>query len=125
MTSTDATPVAAAQLPTAIAAYLAAHDRRDVPAALACFGDDPTVIDDGRTYRGVDAIRDWLDRSGAEYQYTARLLDAARTGAERYVVRQRLEGNFPGGVVDLAYRFALVGRAGTDGVRIAELVIAP
>ena len=31
----------------------------------------------------------------------------------------RLEGDFPGGVVDLDYRFTV------DGDRIAELVIAP
>ena len=36
-----------------------------------------------------------------------------------WVATNRLEGDFPGGVVDLRYRFAM------DGDLIAELVIAP
>jgi hypothetical protein len=35
------------------------------------------------------------------------------------VAVNHLEGNFPGGVVDLAYRFTM------DGDLIAQLVIAP
>jgi hypothetical protein len=35
------------------------------------------------------------------------------------VIRNRLEGNFPGNIVDLDYRFTL------EGDRIASLTIAP
>jgi hypothetical protein len=38
---------------------------------------------------------------------------------EHWVVVNHLEGDFPGGAVDLAYRFTLVAD------RIGELVIAP
>ena len=40
-------------------------------------------------------------------------------GTSRWVVRQRLEGDFPGGVVELDYRFVL------SGGLISELVISP
>jgi len=47
------------------------------------------------------------------------LLDAEEEQPNLWLVRNRLEGNFPGGVVDLGYRFVLV-----EGL-IADLVIAP
>jgi hypothetical protein len=40
-------------------------------------------------------------------------------GADTWLVTNRLEGDFPGGIVDLGYRFRLTGDA------IAELLIAP
>ncbi|NEE61243.1 nuclear transport factor 2 family protein, partial [Streptomyces sp. SID8455] len=43
------------------------------------------------------------------YTYTTELLGAQRTDAERWTVTQRLEGDFPGGLVDLRFQFALGG----------------
>ncbi|MEX0664731.1 MAG: hypothetical protein WD598_08170 [Acidimicrobiia bacterium] len=47
------------------------------------------------------------------------MLSAEAVGPGTWVVVNRLEGDFPGGVVDLRYRFAV-----TDGL-ISELVIGP
>lgn len=53
-----------------------------------------------------------------EYSYTAEFTGASTT-ATGVDVGQHLEGDFPGGVVDLNYRFTL------DSAAIRRLVIEP
>ncbi len=116
---TAATPIDPADLPASIHDFLAAHAAHDTDAALAHFGDDAVVVDDGRKYRGVDGLTDFLGRAGSEFTYTTELVGASRLDHEHWMVVHHLEGDFPGGVVDLTYSFTL------DGDRITELVIAP
>jgi hypothetical protein len=107
------------EVPEVIRRYFVAHDRREIEAALAAFAQDGRVFDDGHEYRGQDAIHDWLARASTEFTYTRTLLGAAAEESGVWLVRNRLEGNFPGGLVDLAYRFRL------DGDLIVDLVIQP
>lgn len=107
------------QLPATIRDYLAAHDAGDVDSALRAFAPTAVVVDDGVTYRGTDEVRRFLTKAGAEFTYTSTLLAAERTDDAHWVATKHLEGDFPGGVVDLRYRFVMVGDS------IAELVIAP
>lgn len=108
-----------AQLPEVIARYQDAHDRRDTPTALATFTDDARVVDDGHEFVGTDEIRRFLDTAAAEFTFTRTLLRAESEGDGGWLVINHIEGDFPGGVVDLRYRFRL------EGDRIAELLIAP
>lgn len=109
-----------ADLPEVVSRYLRAHDLRDIPTAETALAPEATVTDDGHTYEGQAAIRRWLEREGSQYTYTTTPLGAERHGPDEYTVVQRLEGDFPGGKVDLRFRFVL----DTDG-RISRLVIAP
>lgn len=52
------------------------------------------------------------------YTYTTTPLGQRSGDGGRWMVLVRLEGNFPGGVVDLRYQFVV------DGDRIGDLVIA-
>lgn len=105
-------------LPAAVARYLrdAIDDR---PSTLGTFAPDARITDEGRDHDGVEAIRDWLNSAGSEYTYTTTYLGQRSDGPDRCVVATRIEGDFPGGVADLRYRFTL------EGDRIRELVIAP
>ncbi|MCZ2830754.1 nuclear transport factor 2 family protein [Modestobacter sp. VKM Ac-2986] len=114
MTDTELT-----DLPTTVRTYLTAHEARDTGAALAAFTADAEVTDEGLTHRGTDEVRRWLGTSSAEYTFTTELTGAERLDDEHWVVTSHLEGDFPGGVVDLRYRFTL------RGDRIAVLTIAP
>ena len=116
---TTPTSIPPAQLPVPILGYLAAHEARDAEAALPAFTPTAVVVDDGATYRGTDEIRGFLSKAGSQFTYTTTLVAAERTDKAHWVATNRLEGNFPGGVVDLRYRFTM------EGDRIAELVIAP
>ncbi|GAA0452108.1 nuclear transport factor 2 family protein [Streptomyces olivaceiscleroticus] len=113
-------PVDVADLPEVVTHYLRAHEAKDVAAAEATFAPEATVTDEGRTYRGPVAIRGWLEQTGTQYTYTTALIGAERHGPDRYTAVQHLEGDFPGGQVDLCYRFVL-----DEQRRISRLDIAP
>ncbi|MEU6699615.1 nuclear transport factor 2 family protein [Pseudonocardia sp. NPDC046786] len=105
-------------LPGTVKTFMAALDAQEFDRALATFTSDAVVTDDGRDYAGTDKIRTWLATAVTEYTYTATFTGASATdgGVD---VGQHLEGDFPGGVVDLNYRFTL------DGAAIRRLVIEP
>ncbi|WP_210569127.1 nuclear transport factor 2 family protein [Streptomyces sp. GESEQ-4] len=106
-------------LPEVITRYLNAHRAHDTAGAITAFTREATVIDDGHTYEGAEAIGEWLDRSATEFSYTIHLTGAQQTDATRYIATHHLEGDFPGGTVDLRYQFTL-----HDGL-IERLVIEP
>jgi hypothetical protein len=107
------------ELPEVVSRYQDAHDRQDTAVALSAFAPDARVVDDGLEYRGSDEIRDWLDRASSEYTFTRSLVSAEPDGDDTWLVINHLEGDFPGGVVDLRYQFVVAGDL------ISELVIAP
>jgi ketosteroid isomerase-like protein len=107
------------ELPQTITAYLDAQRARDADAAVRHLTPDATVTDEGHTHRGHAEIGDWIRRAGSEYSYTTTLTATERLDDDHYVAVHHLEGDFPGGVADLNYRFTL--RHG----QIARLVIAP
>jgi hypothetical protein len=99
--------VVPAELPDAITTYLDGHRAHDVDLAVSSFTADGSVTDDGRTHAGRDAIRAWLSRSAGEFTYTVEPTGAERIDDDQYDVTQHLEGNFPGGQVDLHFRFTM------------------
>ena len=98
-----------ASLPEAVRRYQEAHDHHDTEAALSAFTSDATVTDENRTYQGSDQIRRWLDSAATEFTYTRTFVNAAETAPDAWVVVNHLEGDFPGGRVDLHYRYTLAG----------------
>jgi hypothetical protein len=105
--------------PASIAQYLRAVDSDDVPGSLGVLTPDAVVVDDGSTYTGGD-IADWRSRSESEFTFTRDFRGLEVIDASRFVARYRLEGNFPGGTVDLRFTFTLA-----DDGRIRLLEIAP
>ncbi|MPY30179.1 nuclear transport factor 2 family protein [Streptomyces adustus] len=117
--SSSSTPVEHDGLPEVIRRYLTVHNRGDASASASLMTPDAHVTDDGKTYGGLPAIERWLDRAASEYTYATTCLGAAQDGPDRWTVTQRLDGDFPGGTIDLRYAFTL------DGGLISRLVIAP
>ena len=109
----------AIKAPKAIEAYQTAHDRRDIPTALAQFTDNATVVDDGTTYHGITGVESFLRTAASEYTFTRTPISAEEIAPDRWLVTNHLEGDFPGGQVDLSYEFHLA-----NGL-ITHLVIAP
>jgi hypothetical protein len=109
-----------ADLPQPITTYLDRSQGNQRRTAIEAFAPDAIVIDDGHQYRGTSEIAVWLDRVVSEYEYTTTFLRAERDEHSTLVVN-RLEGTFPGGIVDLKYRFVLNGQ----NAAIRELTIAP
>lgn len=105
-------------LPGNIKTFMTALSTPHDGCAVATFTADAVVTDEGRNYTGRDEIGAWLTASAGEYTHTSEFTGATTTDTT-IDVGQHLEGNFPGGVVDLHYRFTL------DGASISRLVIEP
>jgi hypothetical protein len=103
--------------PEVIARFLTAELADDIPAMADCFRPDAVVLDEGVTYLGRDEIVGWREKAAAAYQYTTAVLGSTAIGADGVKVVEHLEGNFPGGLADLEYLFAL-----RDG-RVAALMV--
>lgn len=116
---TSSTTIQPAELPATIRGYLAAHAARDIGSAGGAFSPAAVVVDQGQTFRGEEEVGEFLRGAGAEFTYTTELIAARRIDDHRWTATNRLEGDFPGGVTELDYRFTMVGDL------IAELVIAP
>jgi ketosteroid isomerase-like protein len=115
---TTSTSIQSAELPATIRDYLAAHAARDVDTALGAFAPFAVVVDQDQTFRGAEEILRFLRQAGAEFSYTTELTGAERVDDTHWVATIRLGGDFPGGVADLSYSFAM------EGELITELVIA-
>ena len=98
--------------------YFDVVDAEDPEALVALTTADVVVADDGTTWRGHDGVREWRANVVRQWDYTTELTGVRSTGAT-HVVTGHLEGNFPGGEVDLYYLFELA-----DDV-IARLEISP
>jgi ketosteroid isomerase-like protein len=105
--------------PGVVTRYFTAQAARDFDTLVTLFAADAVLIDDGQTMRGANEIRGWRENVASAYKYTTELLDVEIAGEGKYVARVHLEGDFPGGTVDLRYRFTI------DGERIPRLEIAP
>ena len=104
-------------LPQPIAAYFTA-DKSDSDAVSRCFTKTAVVQDEGHTYRGRTAIKQWKAEASSKYQYTSEPFACEHDG-EKFVVTSRLTGNFPGSPVNLRFFFGL------EGEQIASLEIKP
>jgi ketosteroid isomerase-like protein len=93
--------------PSVVTRYLAAADTSDIPALADCFTADGTVLDEGRTYRGRAEIIGWRKALAGTWTYTSATTGSDRISAKEYRVSVHIEGDFPGGVADLTYRFTL------------------
>ena len=105
------------ELPATISAFLAAHSAREADAAVRTFTHDAVVVDQDETFRGTEQVLDFLHNAGSQFTYTTELISARREDDDHWAVVNRIEGDFPGNVADLTYRFTL-----TDDL-ISELTI--
>lgn len=103
-------------LPQPIALYVAAENAGETASLDKCFTTAATVRDEGQTYRGLAAIREW--KAETKRKYNHRMTPLRLTEREGITLLEaRLDGDFPGSPVTLQFRFAL------EGDRIAALEI--
>src|SRR5206468_11967912 len=89
-----------------LAAYIAASNAHNADLLIACFTPDAVVADEGQTYRGLDAIRQWLAKTQAAYASTLEALHDPGQRSET-VVTCRVTGTFPGSPIDVRFFFTL------------------
>ena len=103
-------------LPPSLVAYLNSEATTDVESLANCFAADAVVHDEGRTIRGLDAIKAWKKDAKAKYQYAVTPLDAVQDQAT-VTMRARLSGKFAGSPIEVTYRFVLIN----DKIALLEI----
>src|SRR6266849_2176724 len=93
-------------LPEPVAAYIAAETAHQTGAFAQCFADDAVVRDEGRTIKGLAAIKEWKAETTKKYQHTVEpVVSVEKDG--KTVVTGRVSGNFPGSPIELQFVFGL------------------
>ncbi len=100
--------------PDVIGRYYAAAAADDIDAVVACFSPQAHVLDEDQHYRGVPEIRRWRESVASRYTYTSEITAVEQVSDDEYVVATHLEGDFPGGVVDLEQKFTVSGELITE-----------
>ncbi|WNV88477.1 nuclear transport factor 2 family protein [Umezawaea sp. Da 62-37] len=103
--------------PAVVTRYLKAADAGDALAVAECFAEDGTVVDEGVLHRGRAEIVGWREETASRWTYTSTVTGSEPVGEGRFRVTAHLEGDFPGGQVDLGFDFTV-----HDGL-ISALVI--
>ena len=93
-------------LPKPIELYVKAENSGDAEALSECFAPDATVRDEGRTYRGLAAIKEWKAQTKKKYNHTVAPLAVTRRDGQT-ILKAQLSGNFPGSPVILEFVFTL------------------
>ena len=96
------------QLPAPIDRYVQIANSGTAEALPECFAPDAIVHDEGQTYEGVAAIKDWMAATKKKYDHTVAPLELAERGGKS-VLKARLTGNFPGSPVTVNFSFVLAG----------------
>ena len=94
------------RLNPAIAAYIEESNAHDIEALTARFKTDAVVADEGHTYRGIEEIRRWIEKTHSEYRFTLEALDFVEEGGET-IVTCLVAGTFPGSPIRLRFFFTL------------------
>jgi len=93
-------------LPRPIDLYVKIENAGDVETLSECFASDAAVRDEGHTYEGLAAIKEWKAETKKKYNHAvAPLAVAHRDG--KTVLEAKLTGNFPGSPVALEFSFVL------------------
>jgi hypothetical protein len=96
------------QLPVPIERYVQIANSGTPDAVHECFAADATVHDEGQTYKGVAAIKDWMAATKKKYGHTIAPLELAERGGQN-VLKARLAGSFPGSPIAVNFYFVLAG----------------
>jgi hypothetical protein len=96
------------QLPVPIERYIQIANSDTPEAAPECFATDAIVRDEGQTYEGVAAIKNWMAATKKKYRHTITPLELAEHDGQS-ILKARLAGSFPGSPIAVNFNFALAG----------------
>ena len=94
---------------TPIERYVQIANSGTAEAASECFAPDAIVRDEGQTYEGVAAIKNWMAATKKKYGHTVAPLELAERGGQS-VLKAVLTGNFPGSPITVNFSFVLARR---------------
>ena len=110
------------ELPAAAKDFVDGWQARDAGKVEALFAEDAVASDEGHTHRGRDEIRQWIADTINVFSTTLTFLGGREVDG-MVGASYRLEGDFPGGVVDLEYQFRLDEDGRIEKLDFAEAAV--
>jgi ketosteroid isomerase-like protein len=95
-------------LSPAISGFIMDSNAHDIEAITARFTSDAVVEDEGATYRGIDEVARWVEKTHSEYRFTLEPLDSEQDGGE-IIVTCSVSGTFAGSPIQLRFFFNMAG----------------
>lgn len=105
-------------LPAVVTAFLDAEASSSPRAIAELFNEHAVVVDDGRRHHGREEIARWRSEVAQVFSYTKTMVSAEQA-QDVVEITERVEGDFPGGRVDLRSSFVM-----DEAGLIASLTIA-
>ena len=93
-------------LPPPIDLYVEIENSGDIEALSECFAYDAIVRDEGHTYEGLAAIKEWKADTKKKYNHTVAPVEVAHRDGKT-VLKAKLTGNFPGSPLTVEFSFVL------------------
>ena len=93
-------------LPPPIALYVKLENAGETETLSACFAPNAIVRDEGHTYEGLAAIKEWKAETKKKYRHTVTPLDVAQQHGTT-VLTATLTGTLPGSPVTVKFNFVL------------------
>ncbi len=93
-------------MPKVLEAFFEADRREDAHSVVRTFTVDAIVEDEGASYQGILAIRDWWLAAKQKAQHVAEPLEAMVDGNTAFV-RAKVSGQFSGSPLTLCYAFTI------------------
>jgi ketosteroid isomerase-like protein len=87
--------------------YFEASNTKNEAKLLNCFSEDAVVVDEGKTYSGMDAIRVWRNKVNALYNVRFEI-EKQTSNSEGIVVDVKCSGNFPGSPLIIKHNFVMM-----------------
>src|SRR5262245_7579460 len=88
--------------------YFSSENAHNPTAIAKCFAADAIVRDEGKTIKGVAAIKAWRIETGRKYHHNVEPLSVS-TRDGKVVVRGKVSGSFPGSPINLDHVFQIEG----------------
>jgi SnoaL-like domain len=86
--------------------YFEASNAKNEPKLLTCFAESAVVVDEGKTYTGMKAIRAWRNKVNALYNVRLEIVKET-SNPEGIVVDVKCSGNFPGSPLIIKHYFII------------------
>ncbi|MFL9838732.1 nuclear transport factor 2 family protein [Flavobacterium sp. ST-75] len=95
-------------LPKVVLGLVKAQNDFDAVAYADCFSENAEVLDEGKTYKGKDEIKAWIEDANKRYQVTMNPVAFTKAGDTNNVLSAEISGSFPGSPLVLQYHLNIV-----------------
>jgi len=93
------------ELPHLLSRFVESMNHQDTPAFVSCFAAGAIVEDEGKTHRGFDEIKTWIEDAFANYRPLLQVTGIAPAHGGS-VITGMVSGSFEGSPIELHYHLS-------------------